>query len=409
MPSAIFSFTLYIIKVLVLPMVGRTVDTTDRLKLVRASTFGQNSCVCVSVLLLALLGRRVEQSGASFAGSTVDTVLFFVLIIIGIVGDLFTAAGSIGVEKDWVVIIAGNDGDLLSSLNVTLRRIDLFCKIVAPLTFGMVTASMEDPYDQLQLGVSIVFAWSFLTTGPVFFAWRSVYFEYPGLQEDKPPKAFSNPLKVLVQGTVAYLKHPTFGASFAYCCLYFTVLSDHHPLTTAFLKIDGVSNALLGASRGAGAFAGILGTFLFPPLRRMLGVVPTNMIAAWFFVVCIDPISLLYLPSYTGGLLFRAEAMLGVIVVSRIFLWCFDLSNVQIMQETVEENVRGEMNATQTATCQFMELLMATLALFCSSNFHVLVFSSALGVTMAAIVLTIWALRKRRARGPLVQPVLNAA
>lgn len=226
--------------------------------------------------------------------------------------------------------------------------------------------------------------------------------EFVDLQSVKPNKE-TNPFSVIVQGGIAYTRHKVFVASLAYCCLFFTVLSDHHPLSTAFLKMDGVSSVVLGAARGCGAFTGMLGTVMFPCVRSKLGPVRSNVFAAWAFVLCILPISLLYIdPNHWSA---RAYLLLCAIVVSRIFLWCFDLANVQLMQETVEEDCRGEINGMQDATCNVMELIMATIALFCTahSQFRILVFASGGGVTLAAVLITLWAMTRRTQPLPPIQ------
>merc|ERR1712110_234402 len=94
----------------------------------------------------------------------------------------------------------------------------------------------------------------------------------------------------------------------------------------------------------------------------------------------------------------RAHDMLAAIVLSRIFLWCFDLANVQVMQESIAENSRGEINSMQGSTCQLMELIMATLGLFFSApaSFPVLFYASAFGVGMAALFVTFWAISPTR-------------
>jgi len=342
--------------------------------------------------LLALLGSGVTSRGEAFGDSTEDVISFFILIVVGIVGDLFSSASTLGIEKDWVVVIAGGDTDKLATLNVTLRRIDLFCKFVAPMTFGIVVSVPTVPAHQVHVGTSLVIFWAVLSMFPIFFAWRSVYYAFEQLQKVKPKKPKVNPFVTMKNGFTNYVRCPAFGASLGYCCLYFTVLSDHHPLSTAYLKQQGVSAALLGAARGGGALTGMAGTFLFPRLRNSFGVISSNVIAAWLFVACIWPICALYLFDMLADDV-RAHFMLGAIVFSRIFLWCFDLANVQVMQECIPEASRGEINSMQGATCQLMELAMATLGLFFygPSTFATLFYSSAFGVGMAAVLVTLWA------------------
>lgn len=395
LPSAFFSFFLYIVKLLCVPAIGRCVDTTDRLRLIVRSTFGQMMCMFMSALLLVGLAKSVEASGARFGENGLDLMLLVALIAVGIVGDLFNVAGKLGIEKDWVVVIAGGDRALLAKLNANLRRIDLLCKIAAPFLFGILINLETGRQEQVVLGTSLVMGWNLLAVFPIYHAWSSVYFQYADLQTVRPAKR-NNPLRVFAQGCKAYVRLPAFGASLAYCFLYFTVLSDHHPLSTAFLRIDGVSAAVLGVARGGGALMGLLGTVLFTFLRTQLGLIPASLVSAWAFAGCIVPISLLYIDSAEYWPL-RSYLLLGAIVVSRVFLWCFDLSNVQMMQETVAEDSRGELNGMQAATCQVMELVMSFLSLFCTApgQFRFLVFASAAGVSMAAVLLSLWATCRR--------------
>lgn len=407
LPSAIFEFLLSAIRIVLVPMVGRRVDTTDRLKLVRFGTFGQNGCIFVSGALLLVLFQSV-MPGDAFGDNLGCTILFAMLIVVGIVGDLFNIAGKLGVEKDWVVVIVDEEvsrgdtvarEDRLADLNSKLRRIDLLCKILAPLSFGLLTGWSETRQGEVIIGTGIVCGWSLLSTFPIYWAWRSVYDEYTQLQSVKPKKK-QNPFSVLRHAGAAYIRHPVFAPSLAFCCLFFTVLSDHHPLSTAFLKMDGVSNLVLGAARGGGAFTGILGTMIFPLLRSYLGLVGANIVEAWAFVLCIVPTALQYIESPSeipGDDAPRAHFLLFGIVLSRLFLWGFDLANTQLMQEMVNADTRGEINGMQAATCNIMELVMSSLALLCTSHgsFRVLVFASGGGVTCAAVILTIWAWTRR--------------
>lgn len=411
LPSVIFNFCFYNVKLFMVPLAGRFVDTTDRLNLVKWGTFGQNTCTCISAALLIILGMNVSKSGAAFRDSAEDTVMFAVLIGVGIVGDIFNVAGTIGVEKDWIVVIADGNDETLTYLNATLRRIDLSCKFAAPLVFGILSQLPSQPMNQIYVGGGMVFGWNLLSVAPIYCSWRSVYYEYPALQNVKPPKEQQNPFRVILQSSKTYVSHRVFGASFAYCCLYFTVLSDHHPLTTAFLKKDGVSNSALGVARGLGGLFGILGTHIFPHMRKALGVYWAGVVAAFAFVICIDPISISYYGVTDSGGASRAYVMLMAIVVSRMFLWCFDLANAQTMQECIADDQRGEVNSMQNATCTLMELMMATAALFCSNDFPVLIVASALGVTTAALILTLWSCRHSpiafNELGSSKQPLLN--
>lgn len=40
-------------------------------------------------------------------------------------------------EKDWVPILCRGNQNLLTTVNSRMRRIDLFCKLIAPAVFGI--------------------------------------------------------------------------------------------------------------------------------------------------------------------------------------------------------------------------------------------------------------------------------
>lgn len=394
LPPAVFNFLLYSFKIIMLPVVGRWVDSTNRLNLIARGTFGQTTCIVCSSSLLLLLAYRVLQD-RDLADSPLDVVLFGVLILVGIAGDLLSAASTLGIEKDWIVIIAAGDEELLTYLNTRLRRIDLACKFLAPFFFGVAVSLPSSRWSQVVVGTSFVSIWCLLASFPIFWSWRAAYLSFEELKRPKAAKVRQNPLAEMVRGGRKYLQQSSFGASLGYSFLYFTVLSDHHPLTTAYLKMDGVTPWMLGAARGFGAVTGIMGTYLFPRLRQWTGVATTSVISVWAFVFVVAPISVLFINTDEFWPL-RSYVMLLAILFSRLFLWSVDLANQMIMQETVSEESRGEVNAMQGATCQVMELMMTILSLFFSSmwTFRFLVFASVGGVSLAALTITSWASRQ---------------
>ena len=42
----------------------------------------------------------------------------------------------LAVEKDWIVVISGDDNDVLAKMNSVFRTIDLLCLLVAPSLAG---------------------------------------------------------------------------------------------------------------------------------------------------------------------------------------------------------------------------------------------------------------------------------
>ena len=71
-------------------------------------------------------------------------------------------------------------------------------------------------------------------------------------------------------GWAIYFKQSVWPAALALALLYLTVLSLGL-LMTAYLKWQGMSEAVLSVYRGAGAVSGLLATVAFPPIHRVAG------------------------------------------------------------------------------------------------------------------------------------------
>jgi iron-regulated transporter 1 len=287
---------------------------------------------------------------------------FGAILLSSIIGELMGNASTMALEKDWVVVLAGGDSNLLSSMNATMRRIDLLCKLLAPLAFGVILQMMgDDDSHRLKLGAFIVAAWNLLSLPIEYHTVKLVYDSHKSALSHKvPPNTTAEtPLEQLLVGWSRYVSHPVFWASFSYCMIYMTVL-DNGVLMTAYLKWSGIPDGVLGASRGAGALLGIVGTFVFPCLVRCSSsVANTGAASIWLFWLFILPAGVSFaidafngVDSTIGGLRVSPYLMLATVALSRVWLWCFDLAECQIMQEMVDENERGTMNAVQTAMYQ---------------------------------------------------------
>ena len=103
-------------------------------------------------------------------------------------------------------------------------------------------------------------------------------------------------LKLFFQQRVAF-------AGIGLACLYLTVLG-FDSITTAYAYSQHVSAMALGILTGAGALTGILGTFIFPRLRQMFGLVKTglisNAIQLFFLMLCVASV---WAPGHPGHLL----------------------------------------------------------------------------------------------------------
>ena len=71
-------------------------------------------------------------------------------------------------------------------------------------------------------------------------------------------------------GLATYFEQSIWPAALALALLYLTVLSLGL-LMTAYLKWQGMTEAVLSLYRGAGAVSGLLATVAFPPIHKVAG------------------------------------------------------------------------------------------------------------------------------------------
>ncbi|XP_022087124.1 solute carrier family 40 member 1-like [Acanthaster planci] len=135
--TAIFGFALTVSVLLFGALVGQWVDKTPRLSAARKSLVIQNSGVIINAVCLLLLLHYKSAILAVGSGA-----LFFfcqvIIIVLGVVANLASVAEKICIQKDWVVILAGDDSERLAEMNATVRRIDLTVNILAPILVGQI-------------------------------------------------------------------------------------------------------------------------------------------------------------------------------------------------------------------------------------------------------------------------------
>lgn len=83
-------------------------------------------------------------------------------------------------EKDWVVVLCQNNKSLLTTINGRMRRIDLFCKLMAPALFGIVTQYLGNGYQQkIRYGAAWIMVWNIVGLVLEYYTIRIVYRSNP--------------------------------------------------------------------------------------------------------------------------------------------------------------------------------------------------------------------------------------
>ncbi|KAG7383675.1 hypothetical protein PHYPSEUDO_003479 [Phytophthora pseudosyringae] len=418
LPSAAFSLAMYIVCIFMIPSVGHHLDRWNRWTAMKYAILLENLMIVVNSVILVLILLVTNADGVHKPEWTWPLALLFAgTLVCGGVGQVLNDAQTLGIERDWVVVIAGRDNSTeLAKLNTTMRRIDLSCNILGPMAFGfIVDFAGSDATTRAMVGAAVVGLWNLISTPLEYYMTHDIYRLVPELavrtshedddeEEDTAKRALS-PTSSGELGTLAryatmwtkYVKHPVFLVSFSFCGLYMTILSGG-ALNTAYLKWRGIPNALLGASRGAGALAGLVGTLIFPSLRSRMRVESVAVLSVWLFWLCLAPVLLAFL--FTGESVVSDYVMLTCVVVSRAWLWNTDLAETQIMQEWIAPNQRGAINSMQTATYQFFYILilLSGVVFHDPHQFEALVVFSLAAVLASAVGFTYWGVKYGRHR-----------
>lgn len=139
----------------------------------RQSIIWQRASVALSCLVLALLLAGNPQNGLVLYG------LFATIVALAGVEKLAFVANTVAVERDWIIVVSDSLGVERQELNSTMRRIDLLCKLIAPLGVGLL-----DGYST-RVAIWVVFGQNAISVLIEYFAIAQVYAAVPELGQGK--------------------------------------------------------------------------------------------------------------------------------------------------------------------------------------------------------------------------------
>lgn len=232
-------------------------------------------------------------------------------------------------------------------LNASMRRIDLFCKLIAPVVISFV-----DSYST-RVAIWAVLGLNTASVLVEYVAIAQVYRAVPALKrvpapicqdamedEDEDQAAqldgsSSQRLSSYIRETLApwkeYVASPVFLASFALSLLYLTVLSFGATMVTYLLQ-SGFSSLEVSFMRIGSVAAEISGTWTAPIVMRRIGPIRSGL---WFLnwqVCCVAGASVAFVFWDSTSKIVAGSLIVGV-ALSRIGLWGFDLSAQFLVQE----------------------------------------------------------------------------
>ncbi|KAI0368831.1 hypothetical protein BV20DRAFT_947152, partial [Pilatotrama ljubarskyi] len=350
LPASIYGFATTGSAILLSGWAGRLVDEHHNLGIVRASivTIKLAACTMYSGTLTLLYRPQVDAPSASPWTTPLASGMFALIILGGCVHNLSGVTISVAVERDWITSIAGGSSAHLTTLNTYMRRIDLLCKLVAPLFVSLLTTA-----------ASYRFAAIFLCAVEVacmFFEliWIEIsYRRFPALGDTQRARETARRhasqddelgrVKSLLRDWHEFSQYPIFLSSIAISCLYLTVLSFDGTMLSYF-KAHAYSDPFLAGMRGLNVIAGLAGTIAMPYLERKVGLVRAGNWSIWSEVVCLLPVLIaLYVGAPSDGSrapAWNAALLFGGMMLSRIGLWAFDLCQLKELQLALAEHPR---------------------------------------------------------------------
>ncbi|EXJ67270.1 uncharacterized protein A1O5_09283 [Cladophialophora psammophila CBS 110553] len=359
LPLSIYALVRALAAIVFAPLVGRYIDTGSRLKVVRDSIVYQRGAVVLScgVFYIMLWQRPYLNTWSLY-------VLLAVTIVLACVEKLCAIMNTVSVERDWVVVIAGDNEVTLRALNSQMRRIDLFCKLCSPL----LTASLES-YNT-RIAIAVMGAVNAISTIAEYVLIARVYEAFPSLVRGHPsstrPDECSDdltqasesvprdPVRLsLWRNLKIYMSQGAFLPSLSLSILYLTVLSFGGQMVT-YLLASGYTSTMIALIRLISTGCEMSATWMAPTAMAWIGPIRSGLwflnlqmaclaVGLGFFWIAASPI-------------WAASGLLGGTIFSRIGLWGFELSTQVIIQEQVEPEYRGAFSTTESSLQNIFEL-----------------------------------------------------
>ncbi|KAF2713993.1 iron transporter [Pleomassaria siparia CBS 279.74] len=386
--------------------VGGIVDRTHRLTMVRHSIIWARCSVAISCLLLLLL---LQDSNSLWI-----LPCFAATVTLACVEKLAFIGNTVSVERDWIIVVADSLSLDRQELNSSMRRIDLVCKLVAPLAISLV-----DAYSN-RLAIWAVFGQNLFSALFEYFAIARVFVAIPELCHRKREitavldtnqghvtnmDRASDPT-VVASGYLAYVcdffrpykdyfHNPAFLASFSLSLLYLTVLSFGSQMTTYLLTLNFTA-LHISAMRLVAVILELSATCAAPMLMKKIGPVRSGL---WFvneqLIAVVLAVSLFSAVNTQTRL--AAAALIFGVTLSRLGLWGFDLCVQFLVQEDAPTECRGSFSTVEVALQSVFELISFAMTMIFSrpEDFKYPIYISATAIAISAACFAGFVRRKR--------------
>lgn len=270
--------------------VGRLVDRTSRLKTAQISLCIQNVmvCVCAAILVVMTTQRHLFTAWDGWALIVAEGFV----ILTACMAQIGTLGSKLTIEKDWILVICGQDKTRLAGMNSVLRSLDLSTEVLAPVIVGAVMTTFG-----MAAGGIVIACWN---VGSLLVEYGLLHYLFYSNEDLRKPKLiYVDNQKDNEDGMVdhskvtkwsvlkgrlisawgswlAYMKHPVRDAGLGLALLFMTVLAfDNY--SRAFVFESGVSESILGLLTAVASLFGIFGALSYPKLRSKFGIAKTGL------------------------------------------------------------------------------------------------------------------------------------
>ncbi|KAJ5629757.1 hypothetical protein N7528_003414 [Penicillium herquei] len=396
--ASIYALVRALSPILLSSWMGSRVDKSDRLVALRHSIVWQRVPVAASCLCFVAFSATNNESATS--------VLFVAVIFLACIEKLAATANTVAVERDWAIVISDSIKMPRQDLNASMRRIDLFCKLIAPVFISLVDSFSTKVAIWTVLGLNVA---SVLIE---YIAIAQVYQAVPALKKataagrteetDETLQAHTDSSEGVLdylRGSLIpwkeYVSSRVFLPSFALSLLYMTVLSFGATMVT-YLLHSGFDSLQVSCMRIGSVAAEVSGTWIAPLIMNRIGPIRSGL---WFLnwqFCCVAGAALTFALWDSNSQIVAGSLIVGV-ALSRIGLWGFDLSAQFLVQENVEEHARARFSSTEMALQNIFEMLSFASTIIWSSpeQFKYPVMISAGAVAMAAACFAAYVRKER--------------
>ena len=197
-------------------------------------------------------------------------------------------------------------------LNSNLRRIDLLCKLLAPIVAGVLLTHTHSlvPFIRYDLAggfaaTVIIGLWNIVSYFGELSLLNAVYKMVPALADKKLRnkdkkengggssskcvkvlEKLVSPYRTLITGWHIYWRQEINLVGFSLASIYLTVLG-FSGVTATYLLTQGLSSDYIGLAQGLGGIVGILGTLFYPFFQRRIGTVRTGLFGTTFQIAAL--------------------------------------------------------------------------------------------------------------------------